>query len=136
MSAATEGRALLAAYEHARNNRPTHMVSFNGSPAVEIESVADEGNADYKLTAWLKDSAPAMLDALDAVERVRGLHTPRKSMMSPWVCVKNYGRAWCYGEEACTPDCHFTDDHATICSECHTIWPCATKRALDGDTDD
>ena len=44
-----------------------------------------------------------LLDALDAIERVRALHSPRAE--SPW---------------------------SGACGECTESWPCPTIRALDG----
>lgn len=100
---------------------------------------------DAALIVALVNAAPALIAAARerdaAVEAVRGVHRPRKSAMSTWVCVEGNGKHKCYGDSSCSGGCHFADDNATICDGDHTEWPCATERALnaatrDGDRDE
>lgn len=68
------------------------------------------GRLDH--AAWLITNAPAMLDALDAVERVRAIHQEDED--------GNCGHC-AEGLEGTPYDLRY---------------PCPTRRALDGDTND
>lgn len=94
MGATTEGRALLAA------------ANAKGSSWRDWMS----------LTGWLDANAPAMLDALDAVERVRQLHRP--------------------GDAAYGPEWNRSTRHFAGCARCQTPYPCMTALALDDDRDE
>lgn len=64
--------------------------------------------ADARLIALMRNNLAALLDAAEAVARVRALHQP----------------------EEC--DCQNCDGEGMRCPECVGHWPCPTFRALKG----
>lgn len=67
---------------------------------------------DAELAVWARNRLPALLDAAEAVARIKALHVPTNGH---------------------NPDCECgIPPHANrSCTECRTAWPCATVRAIN-----
>jgi len=95
--------AKLPAWDDGSISPDTNVLSAFGYDASGINIKS----ADANLIAYLVNNAPAMLDALVAVERVRELH----------------GRV-------------FDAPGLPTCRECMCDYPCPTRETLDGDRDE